>query len=102
VDGEGSEGRPASEGRRQFLKKLAVGAFIVPVVSSFTLDAAASAAGPKSGTTQKMPNQLAANQRMPNQRLPNQQTTQLSQWAPNQLVPIQQMPNQQMPNQHAH
>jgi hypothetical protein len=99
MDDPGSEERPASEGRRQFLKKLAVGAFILPVISSFTLDASTFAAGPKSGTNQQMPNQIPTQQQMPNQAMPNQPNQQMpNQQMPNQIPPSQQMPNQQMPN----
>jgi hypothetical protein len=97
MDGPGSEGRPATEGRRQFLKKVAIGAFILPVISSFTLDA--DAAGPQSGTNQQLPNQFPTQQQMPNQAMPYQPSQQMpNQQMPNQVPPSQQMPNQQIPN----
>ncbi len=53
--------------RRSFVKKMAVGAFVVPAVVSFRLDSLAQA-----GTSHGYPNQTYPNQTYPNQTYPNQ------------------------------
>jgi hypothetical protein len=73
--------------RRAFLRRMAALAFVIPVVSSFTIDAVAHAAD-------EHPHDLNATQPTPNQFFGNQ-----GQAVPNQFFPNQIFPNQYAPNQ---
>jgi len=73
----GSEG---AFDRRSFMRKAAVGAFVVPAIASFKLDSLARAGDFRGGHG------------YPNQTYPNQ--------APNQCYPNQTFPNQTVPEPH--
>jgi hypothetical protein len=91
-DGWDETGRSELD-RRAFLKKMAAIAFVAPVISSFTLDAAASADPER--------DQFRANQFHPNQFRPNQYEP--NQYTPNQYAPNLFDPNMFHPNmKHAH
>jgi hypothetical protein len=98
-----SEDASASFDRSELIKKLAVGAFGIPVIASFTLDSLARAGTRKRGghsyPNQTQPNQTYPNQTQPNQTYPNQ--TQPNQTFPNQTRchPKQDFPNQTLPDQ---
>jgi hypothetical protein len=81
----------ATFNRAQLIKKLAVGAFAIPVIATFKLDSLARAGTRKRGG-HSYPNQTQPNQTYPNQTQPNQSY-------PNQTQPNQTYPNQTYPNQ---
>jgi hypothetical protein len=64
------EARSADFSRREFLKRMAVVGFAVPIVTSFALDGVASA----DDHHHRHPNQTYPNQTYPNQSLANQVT----------------------------
>ena len=76
------EGQTSGMNRADFVKRLAAGAFAVPVITSFAMD----------GLAQAAPRQQSPNQAYPNQTYPNQTY-------PNQTYPNQTYPNQSYPNQ---
>jgi hypothetical protein len=77
----------AGVSRRAFLGRMAALAFAVPVISSFTLDAAAHSVGAHQFANQYIPNQITPDKffsgQVPNQYFPNQ--TFACQYYPNQL-----------------
>ena len=77
------EGQTSGMNRADFVKRLAAGAFAVPVITSFAMDGLAQAS-----VGQQWPNQSQGNQTTP----PDHQH-------PNQSYPNQQWPNQSYPNQ---
>jgi hypothetical protein len=68
------EGDQSGLDRRSLIKKMAVGAFAVPVIVSFQLDSLARAGtlGGSGTPTHTYPNQTHPNQTHPNQTHPNQ------------------------------
>ena len=86
----------ATFNRAQLIKKLAVGAFAIPVIATFKLDSLARAGTRRGGHGHSYPNQTQPNQSYPNQTHPNQTY-------PNQTYPNQTRcdPKQTLPDQAA-
>ena len=82
------QNRPSGITRAEFVKRLAVGAFAVPAISSFKLDSLGRGVYPGHG----YPNQTQGNQTDPGQSCPNQ----TQQW-PNQTDPNQTLPDSGVP-----
>lgn len=96
----------ATFNRAQLIKKLAVGAFAIPVIATFKLDSLARAGTRRGRHGHSYPNQTQPNQTYPNQTQPNQ--TYPNQTFPNQTFPNQtrcepkhDFPNQTLPDQAA-
>ena len=99
-----AEGGSDGLDRRAFIKRMAVGAFAIPVIASFQLDSLARAGAPKGGG-HTWPNQSHGNQTLPGIPpvvcYPNQTQADglagTQSYYPNQTYPNQTYPNQPFP-----
>ena len=87
MDDGDDQSAAAGVSRRAFLGRMAALAFAVPVISSFTLDAAAHSGDAHQFANQHFPNQIAPNQFFANQGVPTN-------YFPNQTFANQYYPNQ--------
>ncbi len=85
------DGVPTGIDRRTLVKKMAVGAFVVPAIASFKLDSLAHA-GTLPGSS--YPNQTYPNQTYPNQTYPNQTCDPPGHSFPNQSFPGPTLPRE--------